>query len=184
MKKMVLSLALNLGLFILIFPIFEAFSQNKSHPPVIHRSFAIEKGPYGSILKLYIEAEDPDGDMFKVATVVEQLGYGQYPPDWIILKPQFRKTLTGFLQWNTFSSHTHYLREWTSVRIRVSIFDKAGNESNEVVFPFSFETMNPKITSIFPPFPFDEKDLPRIGNIHINLYEPTLMGNDKGIREY
>lgn len=169
------------SIFFLLTP--EGFSQNKNHPPVITHSFAIEKGPYGSILKLYIEAEDPDGDMFRVATVVDQIGYGRYPTDWIILKPQFRKTLRGYLQWNTFSSNTHYLREWTSITIRVSIFDKAGNESNEVVFPFSFETVNPKSILTPPPSPFDQKDLPRIGNIHINLYEPTLMGNDRGVKE-
>ncbi len=161
----------------------EVFPQNKNHPPIITHSFAIEKGPYGTLLKLYIEAEDPDGDMFKVATVVDQPGYGRYPTDWIILKPQFRKTLRGYLQWNTFSSNTHYLREWTSITIRVSIFDKAGNESNEVVFPFSFETVRPKSVPISPPSPFDQKDLPRIGNIHINLYEPTLMGNDRVVKE-
>lgn len=182
MKKIQILACLVLGLNFFLFA-SEVFPQNKSHPPVITHSYAIEKGPYGSILKLYIEAEDPDGDMFRVATVVDQIGYGRYPTDWIILKPQFRKTLRGYLQWNTFSSNTHFLREWTSITIRVSIYDKAGNESNEVVFPFSFETVNPKSIPTQPPPPFDQKDLPRIGNIHINLYEPTLMGNDRGVKE-
>jgi len=161
----------------------QGFSGEKNNPPIITHSFAIEKGPYGSILKLYLEAEDPDGDMFRVATVVDQIGFGRYPTDWIILKPQFRKTLRGYLQWNTFSSNTHYMREWTSITIRVSIFDKAGNESNEVIFPFSFETVNAKSVSIQPPSPFDQKDLPRLGNIHINLYEPTLMGDARRVWE-
>lgn len=174
---------LGLVLILSIFSVPPALSQSKNHPPVIKNSYAIEKGPYGSILKLYIEAEDPDGDMFRVATVVDQMGYGRYPTDWIILKPQFRKNLRGYLQWNTFSSNTLYLKEWTSISIKVSIFDKAGNESNEVVFPFSFETVNPKSLSSQIPSPFDEKDLPKLGNIHINLYEPTLMGNDRGVRE-
>jgi hypothetical protein len=31
-----------------------------------------------------------------------------------------------------------------------------------------------------PPSPFDQGDLPRIGHIHIDLFEPTLMGKGVG----
>ena len=140
--------------------------------PVITHSYAAEKGRYGSIWRIYLEAEDPEGDMQKIAVVVDQPGYGRYPTDFIILKPQYKKNLKGYLQWNTFSSKTRYLREWTQITLKVSIFNKAGNESNEVVFPFSFETgvgREPK-----PPAPFDQGDIPKLGNIHIDLIEPTM----------
>ncbi len=117
-----------------------AQSKPDSKAPMITHSFAVEKGYYGYIWKIYIEAEDPDGDMYKIASVVEQPGYGHYPTDWIIIKPQYRNRLTGYIQWNTFSSKSSYLREWTRITLRVSIIDKAGNESNEVIFPFTFET--------------------------------------------
>lgn len=144
--------------------------------PVITISYAVEKGRYGHIWKVYLEAEDPDADMYKIASVVEQPGYGSYPADFIILKLPYRKNLKGYIQWNTFSSKTSMLREWTQITLRVSIIDKAGNESNEVVFPFEFASgagAEPK-----PPTPFDQKDLPRLGYIHIDLFEPTLMGGD------
>ena len=144
--------------------------------PIITHAFAVEKGYYGYIWKLYIEAEDPDGDMLRIASVVDQVGYGRYPADWVIIKPQYRKRLRGFLQWNTFSSKTSYLREWTQITFTVSVFDRAGNESNQVVFPFTFETgvSNPYQYRLPPPF--DQKDIPKLGNIFIDLFEPTNMG--------
>ena len=58
--------------------------------PVITHSFAVEKGYYGYIWKIYIEAEDPDGEMLRIAAVVDQPGYGHYPTDWTCLKPQYQ----------------------------------------------------------------------------------------------
>jgi hypothetical protein len=149
-----------------------------THAPIITNAFAVEKGHYGYIWKIYIEAEDPDGDILRIASVVDQLGYGHYPADWIFLKPQYQKHLKGYIQWNTFSSKTSYLREWTPIILKVSIFDKAGNESNEVVFPFSFESGVKDQYQYKLPAPFDQGDLPRLGYVHIDLIEPTMDGGN------
>ncbi len=138
--------------------------------PIITHTFAADKGHYGYIWKIYIEAEDPDGDMDKVAVVVEQMGYGSYPTDWIILKPPYREHLIGYLQWNTFSSKASYLPEWTRIAMRVSIFDRAGNESNEVVFPFTFESGVKDQYEYQLPAPFDQGNIPRLGHIMVDLY--------------
>ena len=151
--------------------------------PIITRAFAVERGNYGYIWKIYIEAEDPDGDMLRIAAVVDQPGYGHYPTDWIYLKPQHQKRFKGYIQWNTFSSKASYLREWTQITLRVSIVDKAGNESNEVVFPFTFESGVRDQYQYKLPAPFDQGDVPKVGNIFIDLYEPTLMSGDGGARD-
>jgi len=155
----------------------EGWSQTppEAKPPIITHSHAVEKGRYGLVWKIYIEGESQDIDMHKIAVSVDQVGYGHYPTDFIILKPQYRKHLKGYLQWNTYSNKTRHLREWTQITLKVSIFDKKGNESPEVVFPFTFETgvgREPK-----PPAPFDQGDIPKLGNIHIDLIEPTLREN-------
>ena len=142
----------------------------KSNTPVILNSFAAEKGEYGFIWKIYIEAEDQNGDMGKIAVIVDQSGYGYYPTDWIILKPRYRKHFIGYLQWNTFSSKGSYLPEWTQITLKVSIFDQTGNESNEAVFPFTFES---GIKNQYPhqlPAPFDKRKIPRLGYIMVDLY--------------
>src|SRR4030067_1552551 len=143
-----------------------AQSRLDSKAPIISSSFAIEKGYYGYVWKIYIEAEDPDGDMFKIASVVDHTGYGRYPTDWIIIKPQYRNRLKGYIQWNTFSSKSAYLREWTRITLKVSIIDKAGNESNEVIFPFTFETGVKNLYKYELPPPFNGGDLPKLGYIH------------------
>ena len=144
--------------------------------PVITHSYAIEKGRYGDVLKLYVEADDPDNDMFRIASVVEQVGYGLYPADWIYLKSQSRGHFVGYLQWNTYSSRTGSLSEWTHITIKVSVFDKAGNESNVAVYPFEFVSgvmSNPPL-----PAPFNVVNLPRLGSIDVQLVDPT-RGGDK-----
>ena len=189
-KKIVLTLGL------LLFVTFFFFNEGRAQPlfapeggqppkpgtsaPLIKAAFAVDKGPYGYIWKIYIEAEDPDGDMLKIGSVVGQAGYGNYPTDWIYLKSPYRKYLKGYIQWNTFSSNTQLLREWTQIILKVSIIDRAGNESDVVVFPFEFTSGVKGLYQYKLPPPFDQGNLPRIGYIHINLFEPTLMGNGRG----
>ncbi len=138
-----------------------------THFPIITHAFALDHGDYGYVWKIYLEADDLDGDMQKVASVVDQVGYGNYPTDWIYLKPQYQKHLKGYIQWNTFGETSH-MSEWTQITLRVSITDKTGNESNVVVFPFEFVSGGaPKLKL---PAPFDQGDLPRLGYIDINLH--------------
>jgi len=151
-----------------------------THAPIITHAFAVDKGYYGTIWRIYIEAEDPNGDMLKIASVVDQPGYGRYPTDWIYLKPRSQKNFRGYLQWNTFSSKTAYIQEWTEITLTVSVFDRAGNVSNEVVFPFTFEYGAKSSFQYKLPDPFDHGDLPRLGYIHIDLFEPRQMGDGDG----
>lgn len=137
--------------------------------PNITHAFAIDKGYYGSVWKIYIEAETSNGEMDKIAVNVDQAGYGNYPTDWIVLKPRYRKYFAGYLQWNTFSSKASYLPEWTRITMKVSIFDRGGNESNPVVFPFTFESRVKDQGEYRLPSPFDKQNIPRIGHIMIDL---------------
>ncbi len=142
--------------------------------PIISNSFAVEKGEYGYIWKIYIEAEDPDGDMLRIASVVDQVGYGHYPTDWIYLKLPYRHHFKGYVQWNTFSSKAGRLPQWTQITLKVSIYDKAGNESNVVVFPFTFESgVRDRYNYTLPP-PFDQGNLPRVGYIATELINPYI----------
>jgi len=141
--------------------------------PVISHAYSIERGRYGDVLKVYIQADDSDNDMFKIATVVEQAGIGRYPPDWVYLKAPHTGHFSGYLKWNTYSPNARHLAEWTWITIKVSVFDKAGRESNVVVFPFEF--VSEVIKNPSPPPPFDRENVPMLGNITIDLYDPNSM---------
>jgi hypothetical protein len=139
--------------------------------PVITQSYAAEQGRYGNILKIYIEADSPDIDMARIATVVYQAGWGQYPTDWIFLKPQYARHFVGYLQWNTYSASTSFLPEWAQITMKVSVLDKAGRESNVVFFPYEF--VSGVSHSPPPPAPFDQGNIPMLGHITINLIDPS-----------
>jgi TolB-like protein len=144
------------------------------HPFIIH-AFTVEKIKYGDILKVYIEAEDPDGGMVRIATVVDQAGYGRYPISWVYVKPTDRKHLKGYLQWNTFSPKTSILSEGTPITLTVSVFAKSGNRSNAFTFPITFESGVKRASSYQIPSPFDQKDVRKLGSIDIELMDPTLL---------
>jgi hypothetical protein len=154
-----------------------------THAPMITHSFAVEKGTYGYIWKIYIEAEDSDGDMLSIAALVDQTGYGHYPTDWIYLKSPYQKYFKGYLQWNTFSSRSPHLREWTQITLKVSVIDKAGNESNEVVLPFTFESGVKSPYQYQLPAPFDRGDMPKLGHISVDLFEPRDMDGSHDNRD-
>ena len=142
-------------------------------PPVITSFFAPEQGRYGDPLRIYLAAEDPSGEMLRIAARVTQVGYGSYPTDWVYLKPQDQKGFTGYLQWNTLSNHTAFMPEWTRITIKISVLDKSGNESNEIVLPYEFVTER---TSPLVPAAFSQANVGRLGYINVNLFNPFDMG--------
>ncbi len=153
-----------------------AQSRSGSSSAVITHAFVVEKANYGDVLKVYIEAEDPKGDMARIATVVDHPGYGRYPTSWVYVEPMDRKHLKGYLQWNTFSSQAQCLREWTEIILTISVFDKAGNESNVFAFPISFETGRKRASAYKVPSPFDQGDVKKLGLIGIDLVDPGTVG--------
>jgi len=152
-----------------------AQSQSGSNAPVVTHAFTIEKIKYGDILNVYIEAEDSQGEMMKIATVVDQAGYGRYPTSWVYLKPTDRKHFKGYLQWNTFSSKTPYVSEWTPITLTVSVLDKLGNESNAFSFPITFESGVRRASSYEVPSPFDQSDVKKLGSIDIDLMDFSIL---------
>jgi hypothetical protein len=152
-----------------------AQSKPETKGPVIRNSYATDKGQYGTIWKIYIEAEAADADLIRIAVVADQAGYGHYPTDFILIDPQHRRNLKGYLQWNTFSSKGADLKEGDRITLRVSVIDRAGNESKETVFLFTFVSGVRTEASL--PAPFDQHNLPRIGYIGINLVNPDRGGN-------
>ncbi len=160
-----------------LFPYYGVRPKPQAHGPIITHAFAVNKGYYGYIWKIYLEAEDPDGQMLAILSTVDEVGYGHYPTDWIYLNHQYQKQFKGYIQWNTFSSNTSYLTEWTQITLNVSIIDKAGKASNEVVFPFTFE-ITPEQYAYKLPAPFDQGNLALLGHIMIDLYNPGIDYGD------
>ncbi len=143
-------------------------------PPVITAYFAPEQGRYGDPLRIYLAAEDRDGEMLRIATQVTRVGYGSYPTDWVYLRPQYKKGFLGYLQWNTMSNNARFMPEWTRITIKISVLDRNGNESDEIVLPYEFVTGR---TAAQVPAPFNQGDVVALGHIDVNLFNPSRMGD-------
>ena len=150
----------------------EGWTQSKSDAkaPVITNSYAASKGRYGTVWRIYVEAKDTDPEMSQIAVVVDQPGYGRYPTDFILLDPQYRNQFKGFLQWNTFSSKGAVLKEGVEITLRISVIERGGAQSKEVVFPFTFISGVREQEEV--PTTFDEGNVPRLGYISIDLVSP------------
>ncbi len=167
--KIVLSIFGVLAISLFFFSFGTAQSKADVKGPVITHTYAVDRGYYGNVWKIYIEAEDPTGDMSKIVATVDQPGWGPYFSDTILVKPKDPHHLEGYLQWNTFSKNANTIRDFTNITLNVAVFDKAGNQSNVVAFPFEFASRDvPKYEL---PSPFN-KDDPRLGYINIDLYNP------------
>jgi len=145
----------------------QAKSEGKA--PVIVNAYAVDNGQYGTIWKIYIEAEDPDGDMLRIASVVTQTGYGYYPTNWTYIKSADQKHFKGYLQWNTFSSKAVACRNGLRSLYMCPSLIRQATKAIQWFFPFSFETsVSTKAVAV----PFDQGELPRLGYIHLDLINP------------
>ena len=140
--------------------------------PVIKAFYAPQTVRRGDVLKIYVEAEDPEGEMARISVVAGQPGYGRYPTDWVRLRPEHREFFRGYLQWNAPGSAPP-VSEWTELTLEISVSDRSGRESAEVVLSFRF--VSESIPASCLPSPFLEGD-PRLGYLNIPLFEPSLAG--------
>lgn len=135
----------------------------KGSPPTVTFSYAQEKIRQGEIWRVYIAANDPDGDMSRIVCTIEQSGGQSYRPSITPLKKEMGGKFAGYLALYTSSN----LSLWGGVTLQLTltILDREGNESEPLVFPLEFNGEPAK------PLPPDaEKDLNRrIGNINIDL---------------
>lgn len=154
-------------------PLAEWLIEPGGSPPLITNWFASEELHHGDIWKIYLEANDPDGNMRTFECIFDQVGYGSYSPHYVVIKKQHREELRGYL--NFFSSGgPGQLPEWTQLSLTVFIRDKNGNTSNRVVFPL---TLSLGAKQGPPPPPFDIGGLEKLGTILVNLVDPGRNGH-------
>jgi hypothetical protein len=139
-------------------------------PPVITHWFASERINRGDIWKIYLEANDPDGDMRHFVCAVDQVGYGPYSAQYAVIKKEHREKLKGYLRFFTSGGMGLQMSEWTRFNVTVYIRDSGRLTSNKVVLPLVL-SQGPKQGP--PPPPFDSGPLDRLGVISIELIDPS-----------
>lgn len=142
--------------------------QAQGSPPTIKHSFASRKVSSGDYWKIYLEANDPDGDMKYVIYAIDQVGFGTYSPGSAWIKRQCRKDMRGYLRvfFDVRRRFGFGVPEWTQLNFTVYIKDEGGNASNRVVFPLVFSLGARQEP---PPPPFDSGRLEIVGTIRAGL---------------
>jgi hypothetical protein len=128
--------------------------------PVIAASFASRQARQGETWKVFLQAEDRDGDMNRIVCTLETPGGGVQPASLIKIREDRRRNLSGYIFLNTETFRSPF----ASCRLTVCIQDKNGNTSNPVSFSLS---LNPRAVQETPPpgsFPDEE-----IGPVQISL---------------
>jgi hypothetical protein len=129
-------------------------AQEGENAPVIITAFASTELRQGETWKVFLQAQDPDGDMNRIVCTLEQPGVGVQPVSFIKIREDRRRNLSGYIFLNTGSVSG---LQFTSCRLTVQIQDKKGNTSNSVSFPL---TLNPRaVQQSPPPGIFQDEDL-------------------------
>ena len=144
----------------------DSLRKQSGKPPVITHSFASEQLHHGDTWRIYVAAEDPDGDMRRFVGVLEQVGYGTYPSSYASIKKKNRQELRGYLVFRSTSGTGLRVSEWTQLKLTLSIRDRGGNTSNRVVFPL---VLSRGAKQPPPPPPFDSSGLDRLGVLWFEL---------------
>ena len=133
-------------------------------PPVISQSFASKEARPGDTWKVYLKAEDPNGDMRRIFCTVDQPGMGTYPVSQIRVKEAERKEIAGFIYLNIPARGD---LDFVNLTLTVQIQDMAGHLSRPAVFPLALNAR--AIREAPPQGNFPEKDL---GPVMIQLRTP------------
>lgn len=128
--------------------------------PVIINSFASQEVRQGETWKVFLQAEDPDGDMNRIVCTLETPGGGVQPASLIGIREDRRRNLSGYIFLNTDTFRSPF----ASCRLTVCIQDKNGNISNPVSFSLS---LSPRAVQETPlPGNFQDEE---IGPVQISL---------------
>jgi hypothetical protein len=111
-------------------------AQGGDEPPMILDSYAAESVRPGATWRVFLKAQDADGDIHSIITQLVQPGIGYYPPDFTYIKGAEREGFAGYLILTTPPDYW-LLQEY--VEATIIIQDCEGNKSEPVNFTLRFD---------------------------------------------
>lgn len=146
-------------------------------PPAITASFSPAELSRNDTWKVYIAANDPDGDMFEAVATLNQSGYGYHGASPFRIKKEHRAAMVGyFLVHNR--SGGFWLSDGSWMELSVYITDRAGNKSKTVVLPVVFTVGTRRE---HPPAPFNTAEMDQVGSFWFEVTDP-LREMQRGLR--
>jgi hypothetical protein len=106
-------------------------------PPVIKQSFAAKQMSTLDTWKIYLNAEDPNGDMQYIRAMISHAGMKAYPVTYIPIAKKDAKELSGYIYWNSLGSGDSGWLNYLDLTAEVWIQDRAGHTSKPVTYTVS-----------------------------------------------
>jgi hypothetical protein len=107
----------------------------KGQPPVLIDYYAAAVIRPGTAWKIYLEAEDKDGDMAYIATMLYQTGFGYYATDYTRLTGNEKKEFAGYVALRTPPEASLTQDKFT---MEVLVRDRQSNSSEIIKLPLTF----------------------------------------------
>ena len=151
-------------------------------PPVILDSYAAESVRPGATWRVYLEAQDADGDIHSIITQLVQPGVGVYPPDFTYVKKADREGFAGYLILRTPRDRNLVaLNEYVDATLTLQ--DCEGNKSEPVTLTLRFD-----YNSGFGPQEVPEKwqmaANNKMGTIMVDIQSVVDRNNENGSRRF
>ena len=105
-------------------------------PPVILNSYAAKSIKPGASWRIYLMAQDADGDMKDIAAMLYQAGVGYYSTNFTPIKEADRKNVAGYIFLDTPADSTFL---WDELKLTVLVRDCQGNKSEPIKLPLRFD---------------------------------------------
>ena len=147
-KNILIALMLGVLIFACSYMQIQDYDQvfkEKGQPPMIIGYYAPEAIRPGTAWKIYLQAEDKEGDMVHVATMLYQAGFGYYATDYTSLKGKDRKKCVGYISLRTPSDANLTADKFT---MEILVRDSQNNQSETIQLPLTFaDVAQPEIPS-------------------------------------
>jgi hypothetical protein len=148
---------------------------DNGQPPVIVDSYAPEVIRWGTTWRVYLQAEDADGDIKDIAAVMWQAGVGFYPTSVTRIEGDNRKGFTGYLfLW--FPAQRSLM--WDQFNLQVLVRDEQGNKSESANLTLKID----EVPATELPAEWQIATQNRLGAIMIEVVSSEIFNRDAGDR--
>lgn len=145
----------------------------KGQAPVIVDSYAADVIRWGTTWRVYLQANDADGDIKDIAAVMYQAGVGFYPTSVTQIKADNRKEFAGYLFLRLPADRTLL---WDQFSLQVLVRDEQGNKSETIDFPLKID----EVPLADLPDKWQSLANNRLGVIMIDVVSSEVFNRDAG----
>ena len=146
-------------------------------PPVIVGSYAAEHIRPGASWRVYLEAQDADGDMGAIVAQIWQPGVGYYPSAFIYTKGENRQGFAGYVFLRT-PTDRRLLHD--QIQLEVFVRDCGGNKSETVKLTLRFDNKAGGYGPMAAPEEWQEAANNKLGVIQVEIRSSEAYNSAEG----